>query len=339
MQIVGADPDDLERMAGRISAAGRQLSLLERRMTSQLYATNWQGGDADAFKSAWNARHRRDIAAAIVWLDEADAALRRNADQQRRASEADGGGGRGSKSPELAVPTPKESGGPLSDEDLERLRELLDKLGIPVGELGKWTGLIELLAKTPAFNLDQLFGPLEQLSSFQWLSDAAGKASKALDIAGYALDYIEALGAHAGLPFDEMVVAASVTVGVAFAVDAGVDAASKFLGTAVASAAVAGTVTAPVAPLLGWLTSKFAGVALGTAVDFVDDQLGGTDAAVDASLDIYRYAKEHDFNVVAMGVDAVGDAAEAVWDAGTDLVGDGLDTMKDAAGAVMGLFS
>ncbi len=91
MQIIGANPDDLDRVATRISAAGRQLSVLERQMTAQLYAANWQGGDADMFKNAWNTRHRREIAGAVSWLDDADVALRRNADQQRRASEADGG--------------------------------------------------------------------------------------------------------------------------------------------------------------------------------------------------------------------------------------------------------
>lgn len=60
----------------------------EQHLSRQLAASPWEGERAGAFRADWGRRHRRELVGVAGGLVQAEAALRRNAREQRAASEA-----------------------------------------------------------------------------------------------------------------------------------------------------------------------------------------------------------------------------------------------------------
>lgn len=84
--MVGADPDELERVGIRLEKTGRRISRAGSRLQRSLQTTPWHGGNADRFRQEFGSVHARAMAEAGAFLDEAYETLRRNAQQQREAS-------------------------------------------------------------------------------------------------------------------------------------------------------------------------------------------------------------------------------------------------------------
>lgn len=88
--MLGADPTDLDALGVRMGAAARQLQSIERQLTQLVNSQVWLGATADRYRQEWNGRHRSALQRAAAVLESNDRRLRSNADQQRRASAADG---------------------------------------------------------------------------------------------------------------------------------------------------------------------------------------------------------------------------------------------------------
>lgn len=84
--MVGADPDELERVGIRIEKTGRRIGGVGVRLQRALQSAPWHGGNADRFRQEFSSVHARAIAEAAAFLDDAYETLKRNADEQRRAS-------------------------------------------------------------------------------------------------------------------------------------------------------------------------------------------------------------------------------------------------------------
>ncbi len=101
MAFAGADTGELRRLADQMDAATRSLEDAMRMLTSTINShATWRGHDADRFRSQWNSSDRARLSAVGSALRDGASALRRNADEQDRASaEAGGSGARLGSSP------------------------------------------------------------------------------------------------------------------------------------------------------------------------------------------------------------------------------------------------
>ncbi len=84
----GANPDELEQLAGKFGAAAASIAGVQRSLNPQINTSPWQGRNADRFRHEWSGEHRRAIADAINFLNDGADVLRRNAREQRDASRA-----------------------------------------------------------------------------------------------------------------------------------------------------------------------------------------------------------------------------------------------------------
>lgn len=86
--MVGADPDELDRVGLRLERAGNQMVARSRRISAALNTAPWRGHNADRFRQEFAGVHAKALADAARFLDDAYETLRRQADQQRRASQS-----------------------------------------------------------------------------------------------------------------------------------------------------------------------------------------------------------------------------------------------------------
>jgi len=59
MVMVGADPDELDRIAGQLAAEARRLENLCAQLGRQLHAAPWRGARADRFRHEWTTLHTK----------------------------------------------------------------------------------------------------------------------------------------------------------------------------------------------------------------------------------------------------------------------------------------
>ncbi len=312
--MAGADADALDRAAHELHRAAERLRSGRSRVERPLHSAPWHGRGADAFRQEWGTTRAAEIVSAANFLDGAVETLRRNADEQRRASAGAERSGVGSR------PAAPASDAALSPE-LERVRLQLELLGLSVDQIKNALELMLALAATPGFDIGPILSTLENLGRIADLSDVVGKVSTGLDVAGYVIDFLDGAAAHSHLPFDEMMVAATVTVGVSVAMGVGTDFAGQLVGKGVAAALLATGVGAPAAPLADFVASRVASFVIGEAVEFADERFDITGNSVEAALDTYRYAKTHDLG--DMAYDAVRNTGEAFIDGAAE-VGDKL---------------
>lgn len=91
MGLVGSDPDELRALAVVMQTAGSSLATTGQRLDGRLASSSWIGHDADTFRSDWFHNRRLVLAQTSTLLLDASTTLIRNADEQDRASAADGG--------------------------------------------------------------------------------------------------------------------------------------------------------------------------------------------------------------------------------------------------------
>ncbi|MCU1498153.1 MAG: hypothetical protein JWM47_2106 [Acidimicrobiales bacterium] len=120
----GADVEQLEALAREVEDRSRQLARTRATLTSSLGAAPWNGRHAEVFREQWGREHSRALSAAHLFLHQAGETLRINAQQQRDASSAGGGGaGLGAK-----------GGRHLWDAIVEAIRKVLRELRDPSGK-------------------------------------------------------------------------------------------------------------------------------------------------------------------------------------------------------------
>lgn len=86
MLILGADPDQLDALALRISDHSDYYERLRHDIGQALHRTGWDGPDADRFRNTYNSRLAPQISQAASLLRSAQSDLIRNAAQQRKTS-------------------------------------------------------------------------------------------------------------------------------------------------------------------------------------------------------------------------------------------------------------
>jgi hypothetical protein len=87
MTVEGADVAQLRSAAAQFSKGASALETSAKALHSLIgSATQWQGPDADRFRSQWSGQSTRTITAAVEALRQAADTLRRNADEQDKAS-------------------------------------------------------------------------------------------------------------------------------------------------------------------------------------------------------------------------------------------------------------
>ncbi|HEU5332753.1 MAG TPA: WXG100 family type VII secretion target [Actinocrinis sp.] len=91
--MIGADPDQLDALSGRMGTAARRLGEIRGELDSALRRFEWEGGDAAEFHDEWATRLAPLVVAAVSALDDAAKSLTANARQQREASGDPGSSG------------------------------------------------------------------------------------------------------------------------------------------------------------------------------------------------------------------------------------------------------
>ena len=92
--LYGADVAQLRSLAAQFSQAADQLDRGRLQVGDGIRISAWIGPFAASFRLRWDSEHSLRIAAAAHRLRDGAARLRANADEQERASAADGGSGR-----------------------------------------------------------------------------------------------------------------------------------------------------------------------------------------------------------------------------------------------------
>ena len=93
-QLVGANPDELDRLAARLDTASSSMRGIRSNISASVRRSPWHGWVADRFRSDWSSQHAVAMRSAEAFLDDAADRLRREATEQRAASRDVGAGSR-----------------------------------------------------------------------------------------------------------------------------------------------------------------------------------------------------------------------------------------------------
>ncbi|WP_395725241.1 hypothetical protein [Nakamurella sp.] len=88
MTMVGADLDELERLAAVLDEAAGETRRIEWLASSRLFVAEWAGADIDDVRLRWNSGCRPGLRRTTESLHDAARQIRQQAEQQRRASDA-----------------------------------------------------------------------------------------------------------------------------------------------------------------------------------------------------------------------------------------------------------
>jgi uncharacterized protein YukE len=89
MVMLGADPEQLEALADVFHSRSVQLDCTKRDLTTLIHQVLWLGPEADFFQTAWQGQYRGSLQRIADLLESLAETLRRQADEQRTASQAD----------------------------------------------------------------------------------------------------------------------------------------------------------------------------------------------------------------------------------------------------------
>lgn len=283
----GADPDELDRLAGSFNGAADRITAIQRSLNPRINSSPWHGGNADRFRQRWAGEHRRAIAEAVTFLHDGAGALERNAREQRDVSR-DGGAGRDLSAIYLAP----DAAGSSDEDSKDALVDFLKALGLSAEQV---EGILDALG-------DQL-GKLGLLADILDNKEVLGfikGVGEALDVVGVVIDFVKDVAENAGsLPMDEVIVHAVVETAARFAVNEGAGMAVQLITPVLLSVIpVAGTAAGvAIGKVAGFLVEKAVDAVVGDQVDKLDQRYNIYDGPADAAVDGYRYLKQNDFDV------------------------------------------
>jgi uncharacterized protein YukE len=84
--MIGADPDELDALSGRMNAGAERLGEIRSQLDAQVRQYSWTGGDAEDFQGQWSGCLVAMLDSAASAVGAAGTALAVNARQQREAS-------------------------------------------------------------------------------------------------------------------------------------------------------------------------------------------------------------------------------------------------------------
>ena len=82
----GLDPDEMDRLAGRMDGEAQKMETAIRQVTTQLKSTQWNGPDRDRFEHEWNSQHAVSIRRTVELLRTNARDLKRQSQEQRSVS-------------------------------------------------------------------------------------------------------------------------------------------------------------------------------------------------------------------------------------------------------------
>jgi WXG100 family type VII secretion target len=88
MAQLGADVEELDRLARKFDEEAQQISQATQQISSQVQSTWWEGPDSDRFKNEWNGQYAAQLRRIAEALREVGQTVRRQAAQQRQTSSA-----------------------------------------------------------------------------------------------------------------------------------------------------------------------------------------------------------------------------------------------------------
>jgi uncharacterized protein YukE len=88
MAQLGADVEELDRLARKFDEEAQQISQATQQISSQVQSTWWKGSDAERFKSEWNGNYAAQLRKIAEALKQVGSVVRKQAAQQRQTSGA-----------------------------------------------------------------------------------------------------------------------------------------------------------------------------------------------------------------------------------------------------------
>jgi uncharacterized protein YukE len=88
MAQLGADVEELDRLARKFDEEAQQISQATQQISSQVQSTWWKGADAERFKSEWNGNYASQLRKIAEALKQVGSTVRKQAAQQRQTSGA-----------------------------------------------------------------------------------------------------------------------------------------------------------------------------------------------------------------------------------------------------------
>jgi uncharacterized protein YukE len=88
MALYGQDIEQVQQLATQLNAKASDIQNIITQLTSQINGVNWQGPDANKFRSDWQGTHTAQLKAVVNALQTAAQSAKQNAQQQQTASQA-----------------------------------------------------------------------------------------------------------------------------------------------------------------------------------------------------------------------------------------------------------
>ncbi|HEY5223128.1 MAG TPA: hypothetical protein VIJ18_08825 [Microbacteriaceae bacterium] len=145
-QLYGADVAELRALAKEFQAASMQLLRGCAEVSAGIHISAWVGPFAATFRLSWDSEHSVRMRQAAKILETAASALKRNAEEQERASAADGGSTRSGRS---------SASGPLYDR---AQTSSAVGLGAPTSAAGLWWTLKGMTDNAKGYRIQTVLG-------------------------------------------------------------------------------------------------------------------------------------------------------------------------------------
>jgi WXG100 family type VII secretion target len=86
MAQLGADVEQLDRLARKFDEESQQITQAVSQINSQVQSAWWKGNDADRFRSEWQGTYASQLRRIADALRQVGTSVRRQASEQRQAS-------------------------------------------------------------------------------------------------------------------------------------------------------------------------------------------------------------------------------------------------------------
>lgn len=138
--FIGNNPAELREFARTAVHSGEQLERTAATLSSVLAQITWNGPDAQRFTAKWNSEYKGQLRRAGTGLRHIAETLKKNADEQEKASAVDGDGGHpgGKSGDKPGNPDPGKDMGPYHKlpKDIPLDNNALDPTNIAQGQVG-----------------------------------------------------------------------------------------------------------------------------------------------------------------------------------------------------------
>jgi len=86
MALIGQDPEQVKNLAKQLDSKASEIKNVISQLTSAVNSVQWQGQDAQKFKSDWQSNHVPQLNKVVDALQNASQSAKRNAAEQEQTS-------------------------------------------------------------------------------------------------------------------------------------------------------------------------------------------------------------------------------------------------------------